>query len=36
MLILWRLSEGEPGEDALAPASLWPSLLPERRSQSGE
>ena len=28
--ILWRLSEGEPGDEALAPAALWPLLLPEK------
>jgi hypothetical protein len=25
--ILWRLSEGEPEDIALAPAVLWPLLL---------
>jgi hypothetical protein len=29
LLVLWRLSEGEPEDAALAPASLWPLLLPE-------
>jgi hypothetical protein len=26
--ILWRLSEGGPEDNALAPASLWPLLPP--------
>jgi len=29
-LVLWRLSESEPDDTALAPAALWPLLLPER------
>jgi hypothetical protein len=27
--LLWRISEGEPSDEALAPAALWPMLLPE-------
>jgi hypothetical protein len=26
--ILWRISEGGPEDDALAPDALWPLLLP--------
>ena len=29
--ILWRLSEGEPEDEALAPVALWPLLLPPER-----
>lgn len=27
-VIVWRISEGEPSEEAFAPASLWPLSLP--------
>jgi hypothetical protein len=27
--LLWRISEGEPGEDALAPSEAWAFKLPE-------
>jgi hypothetical protein len=31
--ILWRMTEGEPEDAALAPATLWPMLLPDRKSR---
>jgi hypothetical protein len=31
LLLLWRTSEGEPDDAALAAASLWPLLLPPER-----
>lgn len=28
-LLLWKLSEGEPTEEAYSPLALWPLLLPD-------